>query len=153
MIIRPDKTYETNSLFPDSNWYADQTTNMVVDETTPEGRALAAAYAMAWPYVEPVIVDGIVVDVKNIRVKITCPEQATSGSDIDVQITNAGSDTTATIRVTTMDEYGRLVTTETPVELTAGEGMVVLNFTNTGTYHLEVITANHGTAIATVVIV
>ena len=38
MAIIRDNLIETNSLFPDSDWYNDE--NEVIDETTEEGKAL-----------------------------------------------------------------------------------------------------------------
>lgn len=48
MIIKPDKSYETNSLFPSTDWYNEG--NYVIDETTPEGKGLADKVMEYYPH-------------------------------------------------------------------------------------------------------
>jgi len=62
MIVRQDKSYETNSMFPNTNWYKDED-NYVVDETTKEGVALAQRIIKAYPYYDFVVEDGKLVDI------------------------------------------------------------------------------------------
>lgn len=50
MIVRPDKSYEINSNFPNTNWYENEPDNFVVDETTEEGATLAAKIVAAHPF-------------------------------------------------------------------------------------------------------
>ena len=54
MIIRHDKSYETNSLFPNINWYKSED-NYIVDETTEEGKLLAQKVIENSPYFEFVL--------------------------------------------------------------------------------------------------
>lgn len=51
MIIRQNKSYETNSMYPDTNWYEDED-NLIIDETTEEGQQLAKLYIKNYPFVE-----------------------------------------------------------------------------------------------------
>lgn len=62
MIVRKDKTYETNSMFPNTNWY-DEEDNYVVDETTEDGRLLAQKIINNAPFMDLVIENGILVDI------------------------------------------------------------------------------------------
>lgn len=48
MIVRKDKTFETNSQFPNVDWYNEE--NYVVDETTEVGRVLARKIIENYPY-------------------------------------------------------------------------------------------------------
>lgn len=48
MIVRANKTYETNSLFPNMDWYNEG--NYVIDETTEEGQLLAQKIIENYPY-------------------------------------------------------------------------------------------------------
>lgn len=50
MIVRANKGYETNSAYPNTDWYNDGRTLYVVDETTPEGRELASRIMQAYPF-------------------------------------------------------------------------------------------------------
>jgi hypothetical protein len=50
MIVRANKGFETNSLYPKTDWYKDGHTIYVVDETTPEGMELAQKIARSYPY-------------------------------------------------------------------------------------------------------
>jgi len=51
MIIRQDGTFETNSLFPNTNWYPEED-NYIIDETTEEGQLLAKTYIENYPFVD-----------------------------------------------------------------------------------------------------
>lgn len=51
MIIRQDKTYETSSMFPNTNWYEDED-NYIIDETTDEGKQMARIYMENYPFVD-----------------------------------------------------------------------------------------------------
>ena len=51
MIIRQDKTYETNTMYPNSNWYEDEE-NYIIDETTDEGKQMAQMYIDNYPFVD-----------------------------------------------------------------------------------------------------
>ena len=51
MIIRQDKTYETSSMFPNTNWYEDED-NYIIDETTEEGQQMAQTYIENYPFVD-----------------------------------------------------------------------------------------------------
>jgi|GEM_PF-1003001 len=61
MIIKKDGCIERNSTFPDTDWYNEQ--NLVIDETTPEGKAMADRVIAEWPDVEIISKNGIVIDV------------------------------------------------------------------------------------------
>ena len=61
MIIRQDKHYETNSLFPNSDWYEEG--NYVVDETNPENADLIQKIKENAPYMDLVIEDGEIIDI------------------------------------------------------------------------------------------
>jgi len=50
MIIREDKSYETNSLFPNTDWYDEG--NYIIDETTEQGKQMAQTYIENYPFVE-----------------------------------------------------------------------------------------------------
>ena len=50
MIIRKDKTFETNSLFPNSDWYNED--NIVIDEKTQKGQQMAKEYIENYPFVD-----------------------------------------------------------------------------------------------------
>ena len=62
MIVRQDKSYETNSMFLNYNWYEDED-NYVIDETTAEGQALAQKIKEHAPYMELVVEGGKLVDI------------------------------------------------------------------------------------------
>jgi hypothetical protein len=51
MIIKKDRTYEANSMYPNSNWYANES-NYVIDETTEKGQKMAKAYIENYPFVD-----------------------------------------------------------------------------------------------------
>lgn len=51
MIIRQDKTYETSSMFPNTNWYEDED-NYIIDETTELGKRMAQTYIENYPFVD-----------------------------------------------------------------------------------------------------
>jgi hypothetical protein len=55
MIVRPNKTYETNSNFLKSNWYENEPDNFIVDETTKKGSALAEKIKRLYPYYDFVL--------------------------------------------------------------------------------------------------
>ena len=50
MIIRQDKSFETNSLFPNSDWYDEG--NLIIDETTQKGQKMAKEYIENYPFVD-----------------------------------------------------------------------------------------------------
>jgi len=50
MIIRQDKTFETNSMFPNSDWYNEG--NVVIDETTQKGQQITKEYIENYPFVD-----------------------------------------------------------------------------------------------------
>lgn len=50
MIIRKDKSCETNSLFPNSDWYGEG--NFIIDETTEQGQQMAQTYTENYPFVD-----------------------------------------------------------------------------------------------------
>ena len=62
MIVRKDKSFETNSMFLNTNWY-DNEDNYVVDETTEEGQALANKIREHYPYFDIVIENNQLVDI------------------------------------------------------------------------------------------
>lgn len=63
IIVRAGKNYETNSLFPNENWYPNQPDNMVVNELTQEGRSLSKRIIASFPFYDMVIEDGELVDI------------------------------------------------------------------------------------------
>ena len=66
MIVRKDKTFETNKMFPNANFYPDED-NFVVDETTDQGKQLADKISRLHPYFDFVLnPDGQLVDVVEI---------------------------------------------------------------------------------------
>lgn len=76
MIIRADKNYETNSAYPNLDWYNDGTVLYVVDETTPEGVVLANKIKSAAPYYDFVLdAEGDLIDITELP-KPTLPEFA-----------------------------------------------------------------------------
>lgn len=50
MIIREDKSCESNELFPNSDWYAEG--NHIIDETTEQGKLMAQKYIENYPFVD-----------------------------------------------------------------------------------------------------
>lgn len=62
MIVRKNKTYETNSLFPNSNWYENED-NHVIDETKEENQELINKIKEHAPYMELVIENNKLIDV------------------------------------------------------------------------------------------
>ena len=64
MIVFDNKGFETRSDCPNSNWYEDKEA-YVVDETTEEGRALAAKIVSLYPFYNFVLDDnGKLIDVE-----------------------------------------------------------------------------------------
>lgn len=64
MIIRANKGFETNTKYPNSDWYNDGNTLYVVDETTPEGKELAGKIQNAYPFYDYVTNDkGELIDI------------------------------------------------------------------------------------------
>lgn len=61
MIVRKDKYAETNSLFPNIDWYNEG--NHVIDETLEENQELITKIKANAPYMDLVIVDGKIVDI------------------------------------------------------------------------------------------
>ncbi|QUH21409.1 hypothetical protein [Alkaliphilus sp. B6464] len=61
MIVLRDKTIETNSLFPSTDWYNEG--NYIIDETKEENKELIEKIKLNAPYMELVIEDGQIVDV------------------------------------------------------------------------------------------
>lgn len=53
MIVRMDKTYETNSMFLNKDWYSEN--NFVVDETSKEGIQLANKIMQHSPFFDFVV--------------------------------------------------------------------------------------------------
>lgn len=51
MIIRKDKSFETCSLYPNTNWYEGEE-NYIIDETTEEGQLMAKTYTENYPFVD-----------------------------------------------------------------------------------------------------
>ncbi len=50
MIIRTDKTYETNTVFLDTDWYNEG--NFIIDETTEEGQQMAQTVIDNYPFID-----------------------------------------------------------------------------------------------------
>ena len=50
MIIRQDKSYEINSLYPKTDWYNEG--NYIIDETTEQGKQMAKTYIENYPFVD-----------------------------------------------------------------------------------------------------
>ena len=64
MIIREDKSFETNSLFPNTDWYDDGRTLFVVDETTEVGVELKNKIMQNYPHFEFVLDEtGYLIDI------------------------------------------------------------------------------------------
>jgi len=61
VIVRQDRTIETNSWFPNTDWYNES--NYVIDETREENKALIEKIQSHSPYMELVIDDDKIVDV------------------------------------------------------------------------------------------
>jgi len=61
MIVRSDKTYEVNSLFPDLDWYGEG--NYVVDETKAENAALIQKIKDNAPYMDLIVENGEIIDI------------------------------------------------------------------------------------------
>ena len=79
MIIRQDKTFETNSMFPNSDWYNEG--NVVIDETTQKGQKMAKEYIENYPFV----------DFKNDKISIL--EKPTKPSEKEGKEIKLGKDT------------------------------------------------------------
>lgn len=63
MIIRANKGFETNTKYPNSDWYNDGNALYVVDETTPEGKELVQRIQAAYPYYDFVTDGGKLIDI------------------------------------------------------------------------------------------
>lgn len=63
MIIRSNGGYEINPLYPSTNWYEDEPDNYVIDETTPQGKALTEKVQSLYPFYTLNIASGVVIDV------------------------------------------------------------------------------------------
>lgn len=50
MILKKDKTFETHSNFPSTDWYNEG--NLIIDETTEEGQQMAQTYINNYPFVD-----------------------------------------------------------------------------------------------------
>lgn len=50
MIIRANKEFEVNSVFPSSDWYEEG--NLIIDETTEQGQQMAQTYSNNYPFVD-----------------------------------------------------------------------------------------------------
>jgi len=50
LIIKKDKSFETNSMFPSSDWYNEG--NILIDETTQNGKKMAKEYIENYPFVD-----------------------------------------------------------------------------------------------------
>jgi len=61
MIIKKNGSVETNSLFPNSDWYNEG--NYIIDETKEENKELIEKIKANAPYMELIIEDGQIVDV------------------------------------------------------------------------------------------
>jgi hypothetical protein len=61
MIVRKDRTYETNTLFPNSDWYSEG--NYVIDETKEESKELIQKIKDHAPYMELVLEGDKIVDI------------------------------------------------------------------------------------------
>lgn len=63
MIVRANGGYETNELYPSTNWYPNEPGNYVIDETTEAGATLANKIKENYPNYDLVIQNGVLVDV------------------------------------------------------------------------------------------
>jgi len=50
MIIKKDKRFEINSLYPNVDWYNEG--NYIIDETTEQGKQMAKTYIDNYPFVD-----------------------------------------------------------------------------------------------------
>jgi len=79
MIVKNDKTFETNSLFPNTDWYGEG--NDVIDETKEENTELIKKIKANAPYMDLVILNGNVVDI--IPTGRPAPEQIIAEEPVD----------------------------------------------------------------------
>ncbi len=109
MIIRQDKTYETNSSFPDSDWYNEG--NYIIDETIEEGKELAKKIKSNYPYYDLVIENNKVIDITLLE-KPEVPYEPTENEvlwqtitqlEVDLMLTNQEL-TDAEIQIEALEE-------------------------------------------------
>ncbi len=85
MIIRSNKTFETNSLFPNLDWYNEN--NYVIDEKNEGNKELIEKIKLHAPYMELVIDNEKIVDILPIErppEQITIPIPTTDDYLIDL---------------------------------------------------------------------
>ena len=95
MIVRRDRSFEINSLFPNTDWYEEG--NYVIDETKTENHELIEKIKRYSPFMELVIKDDKLVDIipnEELKIEqdlleslIPTPEEVFR-AEIDLQIIN-----------------------------------------------------------------
>jgi len=65
MIVKNDKTFETNSLFPNIDWYNEE--NYVIDETKEENQELIRNIKTHAPYMELIVEGGKIIEIVPIE--------------------------------------------------------------------------------------
>lgn len=135
MIIRPDKSYETHSNFPKTNWYENEMNNYVVDETTEDGKTLAEKIRTNYPYFDLVIQNNELIDVlpfNPISIISDKPQITTDG--IDTATITATIDDINSSEIINFYVNGTLVSSENVVN---GVETIQINATEPGDILVE----------------
>ena len=75
MIVRQNKGFETNSQYPNTDWYDEG--NYTVDETTPEGKILAEKIIRLYPNYDLMVENNQLVDVIGFEPGPVAPQPPT----------------------------------------------------------------------------
>lgn len=120
MIVRENKGFETNSMYPITDWYNEG--NYVIDETTEEGKALAEKILQNYPFYDLVVENGQLIDI-NIY------------PDIEFSIDKTQITTTevANITITNPNTVTAIIDNQ---EYTVSDGIIEYSNENVGTHQV-----------------
>lgn len=150
MIVNKNKNYFRNSAVLSENimtWPVKET--YLVDESTPEGKALADKIERLWPYINLVVKNDTLIDVVDLTVKVACPDSASIGENVNLFIECCEQSADIAILA---DIDGTDYTVSDKVDLYDGSGSATLSFDDVGEYTISVTTEQHGTALMKVVV-
>lgn len=143
MVIYDDKGYEQSSNLPNENFQADNPSVLyVVDETTPEGEALARKVMQLYPYYDFVTdAAGELVDVVDTKIMASI--------DLPVATVNQVIMVTANIPAGSPDSTISFQVGDGPVEdmpIANDQAVKYYAFSSPGEYVITVSSINHGSA-------
>lgn len=133
MIVRQNKGYETRSDKLNEDWYGQE--NYVVDETTPEGKALARKIVKYYPRYDFIIENNQLTDITGYElVEITCSSSTTINIPIDISVSALNGDgIEAILYIDDIEQARDLMPTTWQVQ-----------FDSIGNYLIEVDAGKHG---------